>query len=92
MCWLEDKMSPHFKEIRKVAKDNSFTLDGITYTIPRQHNVVAFKVRLHIQPGVKIRVWHNKGFICELPCISKQKTKPALFIDGPRPCRNIPVS
>jgi putative transposase len=62
-----------FKEIRKVAKDNSFNLDGITYIIPRQHNMVAFKVRLHIQPEVKIRVWHNEDFICELPYVSKQK-------------------
>ena len=33
---------------RKVSKGNSFSLDGVTYTIPREHNRVAFKVRLHI--------------------------------------------
>ncbi len=73
-----------FKEERKVAKDNSFSLDGVSYTIPRQYNMVAFKVRLHIQPEIKIRVWHNQDFICELPYISKQRSKPLLFIDGPR--------
>ena len=74
-----------FKQERKVAKDNSFSLDGVTYTIPREHNMVAFKVKLHIQPGVKIRVWHNEQFICELAYISKQMSKSLLFVDGPRP-------
>ncbi|MCL6579921.1 MAG: hypothetical protein K6T73_11205 [Candidatus Bathyarchaeota archaeon] len=74
-----------FKEERKVAKDNSFSLDGVTYTIPRQYNMVAFKVKLHIQPGIKIRVWHNNEFICELPYITKQRSKPLLFVDRPRP-------
>gem|GEM_PF-4998746 len=74
-----------FKEVRKVAKDNSFSLDGVIYTIPRNHNMVAFKVKLHIQPGIKIRVWHNQDFICELPYIPKQKSKSVLFIDAPRP-------
>lgn len=73
-----------FKHERKVAKDNSFSLDGVTYTIPRQHNMVAFKVKLHIQPGIKIRVWHNQQFLCELPCVHKQRAKPLLFIDGHR--------
>jgi len=58
-----------FKQERKVAKDNSFSLDGVSYTIPREHNMVAFKVKLHIQPGMKIRVWHNEQFICELAYI-----------------------
>jgi hypothetical protein len=44
------------KQERKVAKDNSFSLDGVTYTIPREHNMVAFKVKLHSHPGKKIRV------------------------------------
>ena len=48
-AWLEGyRQILCFKEIRKVAKENSFNLDGITYTIPRQHNMVAFKVRLRI--------------------------------------------
>ena len=74
-----------FKQVRKVAKDNSFSLDGVTYTIPREHNMVAFKVQLHIQPEIKIRVWHNGEFICELPYISKQRRRSILFVDGPRP-------
>ena len=72
-----------FKQERKVAKDNSFSLDGVTYTIPRQHNMVAFKVKLHIQPGKKIRVWHNGEFICELSYMSKERQRSILFIDGP---------
>lgn len=67
-----------FKQERKVARDNSFSLDGVTYTIPREYNMVAFKVRLHVQPGTKIRVWHNGKFICELPYISKQRSKSLL--------------
>lgn len=74
-----------FKQERKVARDNSFSLEGVTYTIPRGHNMVAFKVQLHIQPGKKIRVWHNGEFICELPYISKQRKKSMLFVDGLRP-------
>ena len=58
-----------FKQERKVAKDNSFSLDGVSYTIPREHNMVAFKVKLHIQPGMKIGVWHSEQFICELAYI-----------------------
>lgn len=44
------------KEERKVAKDNSFSLDGVTYTMTREHNIVAFNVELGIQPGKKIKV------------------------------------
>ena len=72
-----------FKQERKVAKDNSFSLDGAIYTIPREHNMVAFKVQLHIQPEKKIRVWHNEKFICELLYMSKQRRRSTLFIDGP---------
>ena len=68
-----------FKQERKVAKDNSFSLDGVTYTIPRQHNMVAFKVKFHIQPGKKIRVWHNGEFICELSYMSKLKKDKGLY-------------
>ena len=73
------------KQERKVAKDNSFSLDGVTYTIPREHNMVAFKVKLHIHPGIKIRVWHKEDFICELPYLSKKGAKHILFVDGPHP-------
>ncbi len=52
------------KQERKVAKDNSFSLDGVTYAIPREHNMVAFKVKLHIHPSIKIRVWYKDEFLC----------------------------
>lgn len=52
------------KEKRKVGKDNSFTLDGVTYTIPRKYNMVAFKVSLHIHPEKKIRVWYKDQLLC----------------------------
>jgi len=73
------------KEERKVAKDNSFSLDGATYTIPRKYNMVAFRVKLHIHPGIKIRVWHKEDFICELPHVIEKRAKQILFVDGPHP-------
>jgi len=63
----------YLKEEREVGKDNSFSLDGVTYTIPREHNMVAFKARLHIHPGKKIRVWHREEFLCELPHLSPER-------------------
>ena len=71
------------KEERKVGKDNSFSLDGVTYTIPRKHNMVAFKVRLHIHPGKKIRVWHRGEFLCELPHLTPERRsgQRAMFFD-----------
>jgi len=73
------------KEERKVGKYNSFSLDEITYTIPREHNMVAFKVRLHIHPGKKIRVWHKEEFLCELPHVRKEKDKRHIMFFDPRP-------
>jgi hypothetical protein len=61
------------KEERKVAKGNSFSLGGATYAIPMEHNMVAFKVKLHIHPGVKIRVWHKDRFLCGFPHILKNE-------------------
>jgi len=55
------------KEERKVGKDHSFSLNGVTYNIPEGHNVVASKIKLHIHPGKKIRVWHGGQYLCELP-------------------------
>jgi hypothetical protein len=74
-----------FKQVRNVAKDNSFTLDGVLHAIAREHNTVAHKVQLHIQTEIKIRVWHNGEFICELPHVSRQRRRPTLSMDG-RPC------
>src|SRR3989344_1671354 len=56
-----------FKDTRKVDSCNQFSYQGITYTIPTEHCMVAFKVELHIHPYQRIRVWHNGQFICELP-------------------------
>jgi transposase InsO family protein len=61
------------KEERKVGKDNSFSLDGVCYTIPREHNMVALKAMLHIHPGKKMRVWHRDKLLCELPHIANDK-------------------
>lgn len=76
------------KQERKVAKDNSFSLDGATYTIPRKHNMVAFKVRLHIHPGKKIRVWHKDEFLCELPHLtSERRSGQRIMFFDPHPTR-----
>lgn len=72
------------KEERKVGKDNSFSLDGMTYAIPREHNMVARKVQLHIHPGRKIRVWHKDQCLCQLS-YQEPKAKAVAFFDGPRP-------
>jgi transposase InsO family protein len=55
------------REERKVAKDHTFSLDGQTYTLPREPNLVAFTVELRIRPGQTVRVWHHEQFIAELP-------------------------
>ena len=74
------------KEERKVGKDNSFSLDGVTYTIPREHNMVAFKVKLHMHPGEKIRVWHKDEFLCELlHVIKKEKDRRSIVFFDPAP-------
>ena len=55
------------RETRKVAKDHTISLDGRTYTLPREPNLVAFTVELRIRPGQTVRVWHNDQLIVELP-------------------------
>ena len=55
------------RETRKVAKDHTFALDGVTYTLPREPNRVAFTVELRIRPGQSVRVWHADQFVAELP-------------------------
>jgi len=66
---LEGELDDIFclKEERKVAKDHTFTLNGVTYTLPREPCLVAFKVQLHIHPGERIRVWHGGSLVAELP-------------------------
>jgi transposase InsO family protein len=55
------------RETRKVAKDHTFSLDGVTYPLPREPNLVAFTVELRIRPGQTVRVWHGDQFVAELP-------------------------
>jgi hypothetical protein len=65
------------KEERKVAKNHTITLDGVTYTLPSEPCLVAFKVQLHIHPGERIRVWHGGGLVAELPHIDKARLRDA---------------
>lgn len=58
-----------FHDTRKVDRCNQFSYEGKTYTIPKEHCMVAFKVDLHVHPYRCIRVWHSGRFICELPMI-----------------------
>lgn len=75
--------TPERPALPDFGRDDILNLDGPIYTIPREHNMVAFKVKLHIHPGRKIRVSHREEFICELAC-SEHKAKPVAFFDGPR--------
>ena len=65
------------KEERKVAKDHTITLDGVTYTLPSEPCLVAFKVQLHIHPGERIRVWHGGRLVAELPHLDKARLRDA---------------
>ena len=65
------------KEERKVAKDHTITLDGVTYTLPSEPCLVAFKVQLHIHPGEQIRVWHGGALVAEMPHIDKTRLRHA---------------
>jgi len=65
------------KEERKVAKDHTFTLNGVTYTLPREPCLVAFKVQLHIHPGERIRVWHGGRLVAELPHEDRDRLRDA---------------
>lgn len=62
-CW---------KYTRKVDTCNQFSFEGVSYTIPGEQCLVAFKVTLHVQPGKSMRVWHGTDFICTLPHTQKQ--------------------
>lgn len=59
------------KEMRKIDKYNSFTLDGIRYFLKKQECLVGEKVELAINPTHRIKVYHNQEFIQEF----KKKTK-----------------
>lgn len=55
------------RETRKVAKDHTISLDGVSYALPREPNLVAFTVELRIRPGQTVRVWHHDRLVAELP-------------------------
>jgi transposase InsO family protein len=65
------------KAERKVAKDHTISLDSVTYTLPSDPVLVAFKVQLHIHPGDRRRVWHGGRLVAELPHIDKQRLRDA---------------
>jgi transposase InsO family protein len=68
------------RETRKVAKDHTISLDGRTFTLPREPNLVAFTVELRIRPGQTVRVWHDEQLIVELP-YGAPPTPNALTVD-----------
>ena len=68
----------------RVAKDHTISLDGVTYTLPSEPVLVAFKVQLHIHPGERIRVWHGGKLVAELPHVDKQRLR-----DAPLPVEQV---
>jgi len=54
-------------ETRKVAKDHTISLDGVPYALPREPNLVAFKVEVRVRPGQTVRIWHADRLVAELP-------------------------
>jgi transposase len=71
-------------EQRKVAKDHTISLDGVTYTLPSEPVLVAFNVQLHIHPGERLRVWHGGRLVAELPHVDKERLR-----DAPLPVEQI---
>jgi transposase len=65
------------KQERKVAKDHTISLDGVSYTLPSEPCLVAFKVQLHIHPGERLRVWHGGRLVAELPHVDKARLQDA---------------
>lgn len=56
-----------FQDSRKVDKCNQFSYEGMTYTIPEKHCLVACRIILHVHPFRRLRVWSDGMFIVELP-------------------------
>ncbi|MBA2446476.1 MAG: transposase [Chloroflexi bacterium] len=54
-------------QTRKVARDHTLSLDGVSYTLPREPNLVAFTVELRVRPGQTVRVWHADRLAAEFP-------------------------
>jgi transposase InsO family protein len=55
------------RETRKVARDHTISLDGRTYALPREPNLVAFTVEARIRPGQSVRIWHADRLVADLP-------------------------
>ncbi len=55
------------RQTRKVARDHTISLDGVSYTLPREPNLVAFTVELRVRPGQTVRVWHADRLAAEFP-------------------------
>jgi transposase InsO family protein len=54
-------------QTRKVGRDHTISLDGVSYSLPREPNLVAFTVELRVRPGQTVRVWHADRLVAELP-------------------------
>lgn len=54
---------------RHLKKDNTFSYQGTCYTLTKNRRTITprAKVRLHIHPGIKIRVFYKHEFIQEFP-------------------------
>lgn len=63
------------RETRKVAKDHTFSLDGVHYTLPSSPNLVAFTVELRVRTGQSVRVWHGGQLAADLPHGSQPTTE-----------------
>lgn len=55
------------KDTRIVDKCNQFHFEGAMHTIPGNQSYAHRKIDLNINPGRKIRVWHDGRLIAELP-------------------------
>jgi len=53
-------------ETRKVNKDHSISVAGVSYVLPREPNLVAFTVEVRIRPGERGRVWHQDRLVADL--------------------------
>lgn len=47
----------------------------MSYTLPSEPCLVAFKVQLHIHPGERLRVWHGGRLVVELPHVDKARVR-----------------
>jgi len=62
-----------------VAKDNSFSYDGSTYTTNHKYNMVVFIADLHIHPMRKIIIFNDGKFIQEFKYKRKPNSKKGTF-------------